>query len=176
MASAAVSSVNDPWDETTAALDETDAVSDDATVVSDAEGPQVKAFTDEDRGHQLDLCHVGRPTSYKLWEDDAFPLAEREQLVSEVNEELFHLKNSVEKHRPADNLSAIQSRIDTTTDRLQRLAWQLEMLSCPKTATYLRSWLSSVVTFADAAVDGDVVHWTSNPVERAMGEVSNGDF
>lgn len=59
-------SVNDTCDETTDGFDETDAVADNATVVIDAEGSLVEAFTDEDRKHQLDLCRVGKTTSYKL--------------------------------------------------------------------------------------------------------------
>jgi hypothetical protein len=41
-----------------------------------------------------------------------------------------------------------------------------------KAAGYLRRWLPSIVTFAEAAIEGFEVPWTSNPVERLMGEVS----
>src|SRR5699024_8224441 len=116
--------------------------------------------------------HVPRTTSYKLWEDGAFCLEERNQIVSEVSNDLFHLKNSVEKHRPNEEWAAIRSRIATTKQRIRHLAWQLDQLSSPKTATYLRRWLPSMTLFAEEAVDGFEVPWTSNPVERAMGEVS----
>lgn len=123
-------SVNEPWAEVAGALDDTDILADDATVVSDAEEPLVAAFTDEDREHQMDLLHVPRTTSYKLWEDDAFPLADRKQIVSEVTTDLFHLKNSVEKHRPAGDQSAVQHRIDTTKTRVKRLAVSQSRLEC----------------------------------------------
>lgn len=165
-------SVDEPWEGTATDLHENEAVTDEATIVSDAEDELVEAFTDQKHGHQLDLVHVGRTTSYKLWEDGAFPLAERKQIVSEVTDDLFHLKNSVEKHRPAEEWAAIRTRIATTRERITRLASQLDHLSCPKTAAYLRRWLSSMTTFAEAALDGLKVPWTSNPVERAMGEVS----
>lgn len=91
-------SVNAPWDTIATTLDETDAIAEDATVVSDAEERLVEAFTDDDREHQLDLCHIGRTTSHMLWEDDAFSLAEREEIVAEVTSDVFHLKHSVETH------------------------------------------------------------------------------
>jgi hypothetical protein len=165
-------SVDDDWEDTAIALEEIEAVTDDAEVVSDAEEELTEAFTAEDRLHQLDLVHVPRTTSYKLWEDGAFPLEKRKQIVSEVTNDLFHLKNSVEKHRPNEEWAAIRERIATTKQRMRHLAWQLEQLSSPKTARYLRRWLPSMVMFAEAALDGFEVPWTSNPVERAMGEVS----
>jgi hypothetical protein len=86
----------------------------------------VGAFTHDDRRHQVDLLHVTRTTSYKLWEDGVFSLEERKQIVSEVTDDLFHLKNSVEKHRPAEEWEAIRERIATTKQRLGKLTWQLE--------------------------------------------------
>jgi hypothetical protein len=165
-------SVDNAWDDTAIALDESEAVTDDAKVVSDAEEGLTEAFTAKDRCHQLDLVHVPRTTSYKLWEDGAFSLDERKQIVLEVANDLFHLKNSVEKHRPNEEWAAIRERIATTKQRIRHLAWQLDQLSSPKAATYLRRWLPSMVLFAEEAVDGFEVPWTSNPVERAMGEVS----
>jgi len=49
---------------------------------------------------------------------------------------------------------------------------QLEQFGSAKAAGYLRRWLPSIVTFAEHAVEGFEVPWTSNPVERLMGEVS----
>lgn len=165
-------SVNADWDETAASLEAMDAITDDARVVSDAENRLVTAFTDGTRKHQLDLSHVPRTLSYKLWDDGALSLDDRREVTSEVAGELFHLKNSVEKHRPEEERSSIRSRIDRTEERIEKTAWQLEQLSSPKAADYLRSGLPSMVTFAEDALDGFEVPWTSNPVERAMGEVA----
>jgi len=89
-----------------------------------------------------------------------------------VIDEVFHLKNSVAKHRPAEEFAAIRSRIARTRERLEKTAWQLEQFGSAKAAGYLRRWLPSIVTFAEHAVEGFEVPWTSNPVERLMGEVS----
>jgi len=165
-------SVNADWDDIAADLDEIGAIGDDATLVSDSERGLTTAFTDDQRDHQLDLVHVGRTLDYNLWDDGVFSLERRTEIVSEVIDELFHLKNSVEKHRPNEEWSAIRERIARTTERLERTAWQLEQFSSTKAAGYLRRWLPSMMTFAEHALDGFEVPWTSNPVERLMGEVS----
>jgi len=112
-------SVNADWDETAAELDDIGAVTDDATVVSDADSGIVTAFTDENRDHQLDLVHVGRTLGYPLgrWR---LLLDRRKEIVSEVIDEVFHLKNSVAKHRPAEEFAAIRSRIARTRERLEK--------------------------------------------------------
>jgi len=165
-------SVNADWDEIAADLDDVDAVTDDATVVSDADGGITTAFTDENREHQLDLVHVGRTLDYNLWDDGVFSLDRRNEIIWEVIDEVFHLKNSVAKHGPEEEFAAIRERIARTTERIEKTAWQLEQFGSEKAASYLRRWLPSIVTFAEAAIEGFEVPWTSNPVERLMGEVS----
>ncbi|TMT81386.1 ISH6 family transposase [Haloterrigena sp. H1] len=164
--------VNESWDETAEALEETEAVTDDATVVSDAEKALVDAFESGDRSHQLDLVHVGRTLGYKLWKDDTFPLSERKAIVSGVTDDLFHLKNSVALHAPRNERLAIRERIDQTLENLGKEAWRLERQDSPKATAYLREWAEATVTFAELALDQQQVPWTSNVVERAMGEVS----
>ena len=163
-------SVNTPWSEIADSLETAEAITDDAKVVSDSEKSLVGAFEAEKRDHQLDLSHVPRTLGYKLWDDGALSLADRNEIISEVAGELFHLKNSVQKHRPREEYSAIRERIARTKERIEKTAWQLEQLSSPKAASYLRRGLDSMVTFAEDATDGFEVPWTSNPVERAMGE------
>ncbi|PSP46264.1 hypothetical protein BRC60_10740, partial [Halobacteriales archaeon QH_1_68_42] len=129
-------------------------------------------FTDEKRDHQLDLVHVGRTLDYNLRDDDVFSLDQRSEIVSEVIGEVFHLKNSVAKHRQEEEFAAVRARIARTTGRMEKTAWQLDQFGSKKAAGYLRRWLPSIVTFAERAIEGFQVPWTSNPVERLMGEVS----
>ena len=164
--------MNADWDETACTLNEMDAVTDDATVVSDGDDGIVTAFDDDNRTHQLDLVHVGRTLGYTLWDDGVFPLDTRKEIVSEVVDELFHLKNSVAKHLPEEEFGAIRTRIARTTERIEKTAWQLSQVGSLKAAGYLRRWLPSMVAFAEHALEGFEVPWTSNPVERLMGEVS----
>jgi hypothetical protein len=165
-------SVNADWDDTASELDDIDAVTDDATVVSDADDSIVTAFRNEQRAHQLDLVHVGRTLDYNLWDDGIFSREDRTEIVSEVIDEVFHLKNSVATHKPAEEFAAIRERIARTTERIEKTAWQLSQFGSEKAAGYLQRWLPSMVTFAEHALEGFEVPWTSNPVERLMGEVN----
>ena len=165
--------VDGAWSDTAAQLRETEAIDEDAYLISDAEEALVNAFCQGDFSrHQLDLVHLPRTVGFHLWDDDAFPLTERKQIAVEVGSDVFHLKNSVEKHRPAEEFADIVHRINTTSDRLQRLARQLDQLDSPEAARYLRRWEPSILRFAECATNGTTVPWTSNAVERAMGEVS----
>ena len=51
-------------------------------------------------------------------------------------------------------------------------AWRLEQQNSPKAAAYLRKWTEATVTFAKLTLEGQVVLWTSNVVERAIGKIS----
>ena len=165
-------SVNADWNDIAGELDEQNAITDDAAVVSDGERCLVTAFTEETREHQRDLVHVPRSLRHRLSVDGALDLETRKGVISEVSGELYHLKNSVEKHRPAEEYSAIRDRIARTRERIEKTTWQLEQLGSEKAAAYLRRGLPSMLTFAKKALDGVEVRWTSNPVERAMGEVA----
>jgi len=166
-------SVNDTWEETATELDELDAIAEQAAVVSDAEENLVEAFVDDERIHQLDLLHLCRTTEYYLWKDDQFPLEERTEYVEEVRDIALHLKNSVAKHDPDREYWAIRHRIDRSREQLEQLAEELAATDCENTAAYLRTWVPSVVTFAQQALDEVEVPWTSNLVERAMGAVAD---
>ena len=165
-------SVNADWTDIASDLDEQNAITDDAAVVSDSEDRLVTAFTAEDRFHQLDLVHVPRSLRHRLSVDGALELETRKEIISDVSGELFHLKNSVEKHRPEEEYSAIRKRIVRTRERIEKTTWQLSQFGSEKAAAYLRQGLPSMQTFAEKALDGIEVRWTSNPVERAMGEVA----
>ena len=165
-------SVNADWNDIAADLDEQNAITDDAAVVSDGERCLVTGFTEETRDHQRDLVHVPRSLRHRLSVDGVLDLETRKEIISEVSGELYHLKNSVEKHRPAEEYSAIRDRIARTRERIEKTTWQLEQLGSEKAAAYLRRGLPSMLTFAKKALDGVEVRWASNPVERAMGEVA----
>ena len=164
--------VDGSWDRTAQALRDEGTIAEEATIVSDAEETICNAFCVGDVSHQLDLVHQPRTMSYHLWDDDAFSLAERKQIVSELSNDLFHLKHSVAIHAPVEEDDAMKRRLEITRDRLGRLSRQLDQLGSPKAAAYLREWRASTLRFAEFALNGRLVPWTSNAVERAMGEVS----
>lgn len=114
--------MNPSWDEIAQSLDTAEATTDDFRVVSDSEKGLVTAFETDTRDHQLDLSHIPRTLGYKLWDDCALSLEDRKEIISEVSGELFHLKNSVEKHRPQEEYSAIRERIARITERIEKTA------------------------------------------------------
>jgi len=147
-------SVNADWDETAAELDVSAQSPDDATVVSDADSGIVTAFTDENRDHQLDLVHVGRTLGYTLWDDGVFSLDRRKEIVSEVIDEVFHLKNSVAKHRPAEEFAAIRSRIARTRRAIREDSVATEQFRSMRLQGIFGGGCRRLATFAEHAVEG----------------------
>jgi len=164
-------SVNADWDETAAELDDIGAVTDDATVVSDADSGIVTAFTDENRDHQLDLVHVGRTLGYTLWDDGVFSLDRRKEdrfggdRRGVPSEELCGEASSSGGVR-GDPLA---DRANEAIIRRQRGNWS------SSGQQRLQGIFGGGCRRCDvrrARCRGFEVPWTSNPVERLMGEVS----
>jgi hypothetical protein len=57
-------------------------------------------------------------------------------------------------------------------DTLKKLAESLKVLGCAKAAEFIRRVSNTAVTFARLAVEGRMVPWNSNIIERLMGEIS----
>ena len=81
-------------------------------------------------------------TAADLWNDGVFSLDQRTEIVSEVIDEVFHLKNSVAKHRPEEEFAAIRERIARATERIEKTAWQLNQFGSEKAAGYLQQLVS----------------------------------
>jgi len=146
--------VNADWNKTAAELNDMDAATGDVAAVSDGDGGIVTAFADESHDHQLNLIHVGRTLDYYLSEDGIFPLVQRNEIVSEVIDEVFHLSKLVANHRPNEEFARSASGSPRMTERMEKTAWQLGHYGSEKSARYLQGWLPSIVTFAEAAVEG----------------------
>jgi len=90
------------WEET--ALDK------EAVIIGDADREMRNALVKGERRFQLDLIHVFRDTSFKLWQDREMTLEDRKRIIRRLETLLFSLKNSVEKHRKDRNLDALKGR------------------------------------------------------------------
>lgn len=167
-------SVDDSWKDTAEHLEAVDAVADDATIVSDADQELANAFVTGDRSQQLDLVHLVRTTGYKLWEDEALSLEHRERAVESLEQVIYPLAAAVEWYRETDEPAEawIRERIDETVETLEQVATNLHSLNCPTAAEYIRECSNRAVTFARLALENVHVPWTSNRVERLMGEVA----
>jgi hypothetical protein len=130
------------------------------------------ALVKGERSFQLDLIHVFRDTSFKLWQDGEMALDDRKEVICRLKSALYSLKNSVEKHGKDGDLEALKRRINYTVDELKKLAEELRELGCFKAASFIQTYSNTIVTFAVLAVKGRKVAWNSNLIERLMGEIA----
>ena len=100
-------------------------------------------------------------------------LDDRKAIIKEIESILYPLKNSVNKHMIDGNIKALRKMVNSTVDELKKIAKDLSMMGCTKTAVFIRDYSNFMVTFARLAVeDGRDVPWNSNIIERLMGEIS----
>jgi transposase-like protein len=97
---------------------------------------------------------------------------EREAVSVEMKQLLYTLVNSVKKHLKDDDTEALKNRIESTVKSLLTLAEDLKLKGYPKTAFFIRSNAKFMVTFAKLALKNIRIPYTSNAIERLMGEIS----
>jgi len=120
---------------------------------------------------QLDLVHAVKDSLYKLWAE-GMSRQEREAIGVEMKQLLYTLVNSVKKHLEDEDEEALRNRIEGTVKGLIKLAGDLKMKGYPKTAAFIKSNARFMVTFAKLALKNIRIPYTSNVIERLMGEIS----
>ena len=91
----------------------------------------------------------------------------QEQIVSDI------LVYSVRKHLADKDRDTLSRRIESTIKELGRLADEMEERNHIKTAAFIRSHARFIVTFAKVALEKGIrIPYTSNAIERLMGEIS----
>jgi hypothetical protein len=120
---------------------------------------------------QLDLVHAVKDSLYKLWAE-GMSKQEREAVGVEMKQLLYTLVNSVKKHLEDEDEEALKRRIESTVKGLITLAANLKMKGYPKTAAFIRSNARFMVTFAKLTLKNMWIPYTSNAIERLMGEIS----
>jgi hypothetical protein len=139
-------------------------------IISDAEEeiPQSIAHSDV----QLDLVHAVRDSLFRMWMDGSSK-EERDKLSKEMNRILYTLVNSVKKHLEDHDRKRLSKRIESTIEELSKLAKKMERRGCLKTSIFIKSHSRLMVTFAKIALTkGIMIPYTSNAIERLMGEIS----
>jgi len=120
---------------------------------------------------QLDLVHAVKDSLYKLWAE-GMGRGEREAVGVEMKQLLYTLVNSVKKHLEDDDEEALRRRIESTVKSLIKLAGDLKLKGYQKTAAFIKSNARFMVTFAKLALKNMRIPYTSNVIERLMGEIS----
>jgi transposase-like protein len=120
---------------------------------------------------QLDLVHAVRDSLYKLWAE-GMNKQERETIGVEMKQHLYTLVNSVKKHLEDNDTEALKKRIESTIKGLTTLAEHLKVKGYLKTASFIKSNARFMITFAKLALKHIKIPYTSNVIERLMGEIS----
>ncbi len=145
-------------------------IPEDAIIISDAEEEIPENIAHSDL--QLDLVHAVRDSLYRMWIDGS-SRKEREELSMEMKRILHTLVHSVGKHLEDGDREALSRRIESTIRELNQLADQMEERGYLKTSNFIRSHARFMVTFAKVALErGIKIPYTSNAIERMMGEIS----
>ena len=140
-----------------------------SSLIADAE-PSMHLNLDYAR-RQLDLVHAVKDSLYKLWAE-GMNRQERETVGVEMKQLLYTLVNSVKKHLEDDDKESLKRRVEFTIKGLITLAENLKRRGFRKTAAFIKSNAGFMVTFAKLALKNIQVPYTSNVIERLMGEIS----
>ena len=147
--------VDDPWPRAKAAV-----------LVSDEETGLVEAVTAGRR--QLCLLHGLKRLGFILWRD-GMSKGERDEVRRAVRRTLFGLVAAA-RHLGGDVLRA---RIMWTRGELVSVAEGLRVRGYGGAADYLERRVDVLVAFAELALEGVRVPYTTNRLERLMGEVAD---
>lgn len=142
------------------------------TVVSDLEKGLAEMMTPTGGYWQPCLVHVIRNTGHSLWWDDLEMGTQKKAIMNTVTGLVMHLVRSVEYHLPRGEHDAVRHRMKQTTKEFRRLATRLAFEGLSKTATFLHEISTAVTTFAALALQGIMIPWHNNLVERLMGEIA----
>lgn len=141
-------------------------------LVSDAEPGLVDGLASNQDDVQLDLVHAVKESLVKLW-SEGMPKTQRDEVSTEMKRILFTLVNSVKKHAGMrEEYDAIEDRVRTTLEELEKLAGDLASRGYHAASSFISKNARLMVTFAKLVTIGLHVPYTSNTIERLMGEVA----
>lgn len=121
--------------------------------------------------HQLDLVHAVKETMIKLWSEN-MPKDERDTVSRKMSGILFTLVSSVRKHLDDGDIDAMKKRIEYTLEELKDLSKELKRNDYVRASEFIRKNARLMVTFAKLATESIRIPYTSNVIERLMGEVA----
>jgi len=150
--------VNDEWPNAEAGI-----------LVSDDEPGLTGAVRAERR--QLCVLHAIKYLLFTLWRD-GMSREEREEAARAIKQPLFTLVNSTKRHLEDGDVERLQARIDQTLRELHAMAGRLRGRGYSKAGDFIEKHAGFMVTFAELALEGVRIPYTTNRIERLMGEIS----
>jgi transposase-like protein len=121
--------------------------------------------------HQLCILHAIKRLTYTLWRERASK-EEREHLKSELERILYTLINSTRTHASDGDHQALRRRIESTLNQLSNLAVTLKRQGYREASQFIIRNSKLLVTFAELALKGIRIPYTTNQIERLMGEIA----
>jgi len=121
--------------------------------------------------HQLCVLHAVKRLVYALWREGA-ARKERDHLKAELESILYSLVNSTHKHAADGDHDALRRRIESTLKELDLLAARLKRRGYREASEFIARNGKLLVTFAELATRGIRIPYTTNQIERLMGEIA----
>ena len=121
--------------------------------------------------HQLCVLHGLKRLGFILW-NDPVSLDERREALEAVKIPLFTLVRSIEKHLVDWDVGRLRWRIEWTLMRLGEAAMGLRLRGYTKAARFLERHAGFMMAFTELALEGVVVPYSTNRVERVIGKVA----
>ena len=137
------------------------------TLISDNEPGLTSAVDAKNR--QICILHALKYLLFTLW-GDGMTKDDRLKVEAAVKQALFTLVNSTKKHHK--DKTQLQKRIRQTLRTLHKIAKQLDEDGYFRASEFIRKNARFMVTFAELALDDIQIPYTTNKIERLMGEVS----
>ncbi len=139
------------------------------TLISDNEPGLISSVRAGRR--QLGILHALKYLLFTLW-GEGMRKEERMEVEKAVKQALFTLVNSAKKHLRNGQKEGLQARIDGTLRRLQELAEELGGRGYARASSFIIRNAGFMVTFAELALEDIEIPYTTNRIERLMGEIS----
>jgi transposase-like protein len=112
-----------------------------------------------------------KETMIKLW-GEGMPKDQRDIVSKKMKRMLFMLVNSVRKHLGDEDKGAIKKSIQYALKGLKDLSGELKRDGYDRASEFIRKNARLMVTFARLAVENIKIPYTSNLIERLMGQVA----
>ena len=139
------------------------------TLISDNE-PGLTNTVDA-KNRQICILHALKYLLFTLW-GDGMSKDDRLKVEAAVKQALFTLVNSTKKHLQDKDKMQLQKRINKTLRKLHKIAKELDACGHFRASEFIMKNARFMVTFAELALEGIKIPYTTNRIERLMGEVS----
>ena len=138
-------------------------------LISDNELGLINAVKAERR--QLGILHALKYLLFTLW-GEVMRKEDRIEVEKAVKQALFTLVNSTRKHREDGDKERLKARIEKTLRELHQIAGELEERGYTKASSFIIRNAGFMVAFAELAMEDVEIPYTTNQIERLMGEIS----